>query len=73
MPSRSGQRRCAPALPAGAEQPLVHDHERAAGTDDLRLRFEATNHLGDDEKRLVREVIESILLSREAKRWAHAS
>jgi hypothetical protein len=38
--------------------------------EDLRLQFEATTRLSDEEKRVVKTVIESILLSHEAKRWA---
>lgn len=57
------------ALSVSADSLLFDGHERGPD-DDLRLQFEAITRLNDDEKRLVKEVIESILLRHEAKRWA---
>lgn len=62
-------RKLAIALSVSADT-LVFDKDERGPDDDLRLQFEATTRLNDDEKRLVREVIESILLRHEAKRWA---
>ena len=62
-------RKLAIALSVSADT-LVFDKDERGPDDDLRLQFEATTRLTDDEKRLVREVIESILLRHEAKRWA---
>lgn len=62
-------RKLAIALSVSADT-LVFDKDERGPDDDLRLQFEATSRLSDDEKRLVREVIESILLRHEAKRWA---
>jgi hypothetical protein len=37
--------------------------------DDLRFHFEAASKLDSDEKKIVKEIIEGILLKHDAKRW----
>jgi transcriptional regulator with XRE-family HTH domain len=50
---------------------LVFDHnERGPKDPDLQLAFEATQHLSDEERDVVRQLIEAMLLKHEAKRWA---
>ncbi len=49
---------------------LVFDKDERGPDDDLRLQFEATTRLNPEEKRVLKIVIESILLRQEAKRWA---
>lgn len=48
---------------------LVFDEAERGPSEDLRLQFEAIAGL-DDEKQVVRSVIEGILLKHEARRWA---
>jgi transcriptional regulator with XRE-family HTH domain len=62
-------RKLAIALSVSADT-LVFDTDERGPDEDLRLQFEATTRLSDDEKRVVKTVIEGILLSHEAKRWA---
>lgn len=62
-------RKLAIALSVSADT-LVFDKDERGPDDDLRLQFEATTRLTPEEKRVVKTVIESILLSHEAKRWA---
>ena len=62
-------RKLAVALSVSADT-LVFDENERGPDEDLRLQFEATTRLTDDEKHVVKAVIESILLSHEAKRWA---
>ena len=62
-------RKLAIALSVSADT-LVFDANERGPEEDLRLQFEATARLSDDEKHVVKKVIESILLSHEAKRWA---
>ena len=62
-------RKLAIALSVSADT-LVFDENKRGPDDDLRLQFEATTRLTDDEKRVVKTVIESIILNHEAKRWA---
>lgn len=69
QPTLDVLRKLAIALSVSADT-LVFDKDERGPDDDLRLQFEATTRLDEDEKRLVREVIESILLRHEAKRWA---
>lgn len=49
---------------------LAFDEAERGPEDDLRLQFEAVARLDDDEKQVVRTVIEGILLKHEARRWA---
>lgn len=49
---------------------LLFDHHERGPDDDLKLQFEATTRLNDDEKQTVKRVLESLLLAHEAKRWA---
>jgi transcriptional regulator with XRE-family HTH domain len=65
-------RRLAIALSVSADQ-LVFDTDERGPTTDLRLHLEAIQHLDDDEKAVVRTVIESVLLRHEARRYAPAS
>jgi hypothetical protein len=48
----------------------VFDEAERGPSEDLRLQFEAIAGLDDDEKQVVRSVIEGILLKHEARRWA---
>jgi transcriptional regulator with XRE-family HTH domain len=65
-------RKLAIALSVSADT-LVFDNDERGPTDDLRLQFEAANRLDPDEKHLIRELIEGILLKHDAKRWVHST
>ena len=69
QPSLDVLRKLAIALSVSADT-LVFDKDERGPDDDLRLQFEATTRLSPEEKHVVKTVIESILLSHEAKRWA---
>lgn len=69
QPSLDVLRKLAIALSVSADT-LVFDKDERGPDDDLRLQFEATTRLNPDEKHVVKSVIESIVLSHEAKRWA---
>lgn len=72
QPGLDGLRRLAVALNISADVLLFEESER--GPDEtLRLQFEAASRLGPDDQRLVKELIEGLLLKREVKRWASAS
>ena len=62
-------RKLAIALSVSADT-LVFDENERGPDDDLRLQFEATTRLTDEEKHIVKTIIESIILNHEAKRWA---
>jgi transcriptional regulator with XRE-family HTH domain len=55
------------ALSVSADD-LLFDQVRGPD-DDLRFHFEAVSKLDQDEKKLVKELIEGILLKHDAKRW----
>lgn len=69
MPTLDVLRKLAIALSVSADT-LVFDENERGPDDDLRLQFEATTRLTDEEKHIVKTVIESILLRHEAGRWA---
>ena len=52
---------------------LLFDDGDRGPDDDLRLQFEATSRLSSEEKRMVRELLDAILLKHEAKRWASSA
>jgi transcriptional regulator with XRE-family HTH domain len=68
-PTLDALKRIAIALSVSADSLLFDEHERGPD-DDLRLQFEATTRLTDDEKATVKRVLEGLLLAHEAKRWA---
>lgn len=72
QPTLDVLRRLAVALSVSADQ-LVFDTDERGPDNDLRLHLEAIQHLDDDEKAVVRTVIESVLLRHEARRYAPAS
>ena len=69
QPNIDTLRRIVLALSISADL-LLFDEDERGPADDLRLQFEATQRLSDDEKHVVKTVIESILLKHEARRWA---
>lgn len=69
QPNLDTLRRIALALSVSADLLLFDENERGP-TDDLKLQFEATNRLTDDEKQTVKRVLEGLLLAHEARRWA---
>ncbi len=61
-------RKLAVALGVTSDQLLFGKDERGPD-DELRLQFEAVTRLDPEEKKVIRSVIESILLRHEARRW----
>ena len=48
---------------------LVFDKYERGPDEDLKLQFEAISRLDPDEKKVVKELIEGMILKHEAKRW----
>jgi transcriptional regulator with XRE-family HTH domain len=69
QPNLDTLRQIALALSIGADL-LLFDEDDAAPQTTLRLQFEATQRLTDDEKTTVKRVLEGLHLAHEAKRWA---
>jgi transcriptional regulator with XRE-family HTH domain len=68
-PTLDALKRIAIALSVSSDQLLFDEHERGPD-DDLRLQFEATTRLTPDEKQIVKRVLQGLLLTHEAHRWA---
>jgi transcriptional regulator with XRE-family HTH domain len=68
-PSMSALKRLALALGVTTDELVFEDDERGPD-DDLRLQFEAVSRFSPDEKRTAKEVLDSLILKHEAKRWA---
>lgn len=51
----------------------MFDTDERGPDDDLRLHLEAIGHLDDDEKHVVRTVIEAVLLRHQAHRYTPAA
>lgn len=62
-------RKLAIALSVSADL-LLFDKDERGPDDDLRLQFEAISRLDAEDKKVVKTVLESILIKHEAKRWS---
>jgi hypothetical protein len=56
------------ALGVSADEMIFGKDERGPD-EDLRLQFEAVTKLDADEKAVIKELIEGMLLKHDAKRW----
>jgi hypothetical protein len=52
---------------------LIFDENERGPQDDLRLQFEAVSKFSAEEKRVIKSVLEGLILKHEAKRWSSAS
>ena len=72
-PALDALRKLAIALSVSADT-LVFDKDERGPDDDLRLQFEATARLSDEEKHVIKRVLEGLLIAHnvkhDAKRWA---
>ena len=50
---------------------LMFDETERAPSDDLKLQFEAVSRFPEDEKNIVKALLEGMILKHEAKRWAN--
>ena len=65
-------RRLATALQVSADMLLFGKDERGPD-DDLRLQFEAVSRFDEEEKQVVRSLLEGMILKHEARRWRNLS
>ena len=54
------------ALHAGLDQ-LVFDESERGPSDDLRLQFEAVSHMSDEDRRVVKALLEGMIVKHQAK------
>ena len=69
QPTLDAIRNLAKALSVSADMLLFEKDERGPD-EDLKLQFEAVSRLDPEEKKIIRSVIESMLLRHEARRWS---
>jgi transcriptional regulator with XRE-family HTH domain len=62
-------RRMAVALGVSADLLLFAKDERGPD-DELKLQFEAVSRLDPEEKKVIRSLLDSMILRHEAKRWS---
>lgn len=65
-------RKIAVALSVSADE-LIFDENERGPQDDLRLQFEAVSKFTAEEKRVIKSVLEGLILKHEAQRWSSAS
>ena len=65
-------KRLAQALRVSSDYLLFGKDERGPN-DDLRLQFEAVSSFSSEEKKVVKSVLEGMILKHEAKRWSCSS
>lgn len=61
-------RKLSQALRVSADE-FLFGKAQGGPDEDLRLQFEAVSRLNDDEKKVVRSVLEGLLLTDEVRRW----
>lgn len=49
---------------------LVFDESERGPSEDLALQFEAVSHMPDDERHVVKAVLDSLILTHQARRWS---
>jgi transcriptional regulator with XRE-family HTH domain len=62
-------RKLAIVLKVSADELLFDETERQP-SDDLKLQFEAVSRFPDEEKKIIKALLEGMILKHEAKRWA---
>ncbi len=62
-------RKLAIALSVSADELLFDEAERGPA-DDLRLQFEAVSKFSAEEKKVIKAVLEGLILKHEANRWS---
>jgi transcriptional regulator with XRE-family HTH domain len=70
-PSLEVIRALALSLGVTADELLFDKHERGPD-EELRLQFEAVTKLDREDKKIIKAVLEALILKAEAKRWAAA-
>lgn len=65
-------RKLSTALQVSADMLLFGKDERGPD-DDLRMQFEAITRFDEDEKRVIRSLLEGMILKHEARRWQSLS
>jgi transcriptional regulator with XRE-family HTH domain len=62
-------RRLAIALSVSADV-LIFDKDERGPDDDLKLQFEAISRMSKDEKKIIKALLDGMILKHEAQRWS---
>ena len=68
QPTLEVLRKLAIALSVSADV-LLFDKDERGPDEDLKLQFEAVSRLDPDEKKVIKEVVESMIIKHDAGRW----
>ncbi|BCU89084.1 transcriptional repressor RstR [Yersinia pseudotuberculosis] len=68
MPSLDALKKIATTLHVSTDYLLFDEHERGPG-DALALQFEAVSQLPENEQAIVKEVLESLIIKYQSRRW----
>jgi len=72
QPSLLGLRKLARALRVSADS-LVFEHDARGPDEEFRLQFEAVTAFSKDEKKAAKTLLDALILTHQARRWASAS
>ena len=72
QPTLDVVRKLAVALSVSADM-LVFDKDERGPDDDLQLQFEAVSRLEPEERRIIKELIEGMIIKYESRRWNKAA
>ena len=68
QPSLDALKKIALALHVSTDFLLFEEHERKP-SDDLTLQFEAINQMSESEQLVIKEVLESLIIKYQTRRW----
>lgn len=68
QPSLDALKKIALELHVSTDFLLFEEHERGPG-DDLALQFEAVSQMPEEEQMVIREVLESLIIKYQSRRW----
>lgn len=72
QPTLEVLRNIALALHISADVLVFDEEEREPAGDDLKLAFEAVSQFDDEDKAVARQVLQSLIMQHQNKRWAGA-
>jgi transcriptional regulator with XRE-family HTH domain len=68
QPTLEAIKRLAVALAVSTDE-LIFDENERGPSDDLRLQFEAVSAFGESDRKVVKEVLDGLILKHQARRW----
>ena len=69
QPSLDALKKIVTTFGVSADFLIFDEDERGPGVD-FRLQFDVINHLDEDEQRIIRELIDGMILKYQARRWS---